>query len=468
MRKSVEILFYSFPLSFIIGNLAVNLYSLLFIVASLFLINKEQLAFRFKNSYWILIIFFLYFFLSTTIQYQDIESLKILLYQDQGPEFFNEKIKDTLLKNNSIFKSLMLVRFLILIFVVDTLFFNKILNLKKFFLFSLCCTSFVSLDVILQYITGSDLFGYKSFGTRNSGPFGDEVIAGAYLQRFSFFSFFSIFAISDKKNLNNPLLISLIIIHAAAMLLAGNKMSMLLFLFGCGLTIMFIKKSRIAMTVGISGFLVIFFLIIKNDSNFKDAYYNFYGNIKHFVGTRYEIRLPNTAQQDTEKIKFMEREKDVPSILRGSGHYYIYHNSILVWQDQPLFGFGLKSFRIKCWENLTDDTMKLRTKNKNQLYLACSTHPHNYYLELLSESGIVGASLLFIFFIILWKDFFHYFIKHNRQTDPEAILLVPIVISIFLQIWPLQSTGSFFSTWNATFFWLTVALLLANNKKRLV
>jgi len=92
MRKSVEILFYSFPLSFIIGNFAVNLYSLLFIVASLFLINKEQLSFRFKNSYWILIIFFLYFFLSTTIQYQDIESLKILLYQDQGPEFFNEKI----------------------------------------------------------------------------------------------------------------------------------------------------------------------------------------------------------------------------------------------------------------------------------------------------------------------------------------------------------------------------------------
>ena len=30
---------------------------------------------------------------------------------------------------------------------------------------------------------------------------------------------------------------------------------------------------------------------------------NFYGNIKHFVGTRHEIRLADTVQQDTEKIK---------------------------------------------------------------------------------------------------------------------------------------------------------------------
>ena len=57
--KLVEVLFYTFPLWFIVGNLAVSLNTLLFIVASLFLIQRKQLGFRFHSSYWFLIAFFL-------------------------------------------------------------------------------------------------------------------------------------------------------------------------------------------------------------------------------------------------------------------------------------------------------------------------------------------------------------------------------------------------------------------------
>ena len=291
------------------------------------------------------------------------------------------------------------------------------------------------------------------------------MIAGGYLQRFSFISFFSLFAIDDKKNLKNLLLIFIIIIHAVAIFFAGNKMPLLLFLFGCGLIILFIKHLRILMSVGIFVFLIIFFLTVKNDINMSNTYTNFYGNAVHLFTKRIEIRLKDTTKKDTEKVEYIENIKGGDSILRGSSHYFFFHNSILVWKERPLFGFGLKSFRIKCWENLTEGTMSLFVKNKNQKYLACSTHPHNYYLEFLSESGIIGTILLLALFIILWKDFFHYFIRYNRRTSLEVGLLVPIIITIFLEIWPVKSTGSFFSTWNATFFWLTVAVLLANKKK---
>ena len=60
--RSVQILFYTFPLWFIVGNVAVSLNTLLFIAASLFLIKKKQLTFRFNNLNWLLIIFFSYFF----------------------------------------------------------------------------------------------------------------------------------------------------------------------------------------------------------------------------------------------------------------------------------------------------------------------------------------------------------------------------------------------------------------------
>ena len=54
----VQILFYTFPLWFIVGNAAVSLNTLLFIVASLFVIQRRQLTVRFNNSYWLLIAFF--------------------------------------------------------------------------------------------------------------------------------------------------------------------------------------------------------------------------------------------------------------------------------------------------------------------------------------------------------------------------------------------------------------------------
>jgi hypothetical protein len=470
MRKITQILFYSFPLSFILGNLIVSGQLLLFIIASLILIYKEKLNIRFKNTYWILILFFLSLIIVTAVHYESINALKLKLYQSPG--LLNEDPNVAAFKDNSIFKSFLQFRFLILIFVVDTLFYNKILNLKKFFLFCLCCTSFVSLDVIMQYFVGFDLFGLKSMGNRNSGPFGDEVIAGGYLQRFSFVSLFSALTIFNEKKFKKPLLILIIIIHAVAVLFAGNKMPLLLFLFGSFLTIIFIKEIRSSMIAGMIGFLIVFFLTIKNDTHMYNVYKNFYGNASNIFTKRVEIKLENEIEEadsgKTEINKNKKTGKSERSILRGSGHYYIFHNSILVWKDQPYFGSGLKSFRVKCWENLTEKSMSLFVKNKNKKYLACSNHPHNYYLELLAETGVFGFGLILIFFTIIMKDSFIYLIKKNKESNMETLLLAPIIISVLLEIWPLKSTGSFFSTWNATFFWLFISMLLAIETKKLV
>ena len=470
MRKITQILFYSFPLSFILGNLIVNSQLLLFIIASLILIYKEKLNIRFKNTYWILILFFLSLIVVAAVHYESINALKLKLYQSPGLLNINPDVSS--IKDNSILKSFLQFRFLILIFVVDTLFYNKILNLKKFFLFCLCCTSFVSLDVIMQYFVGFDLFGLKSMGNRNSGPFGDEVIAGGYLQRFSFVSLFSALTIFNEKKFKKPLLILIIIIHAVAVLFAGNKMPLLLFLFGSFLTIIFIKEIRSSMIAGMIGFLIVFFLTIKNDTHMYNVYKNFYGNASNIFTKRVEIKLENEIEEadsgKTEINKNKKTGKSERSILRGSGHYYIFHNSILVWKDQPYFGSGLKSFRVKCWENLTEKSMSLFVKNKNKKYLACSNHPHNYYLELLAETGVFGFGLILIFFTIIMKDSFIYLIKKNKESNMETLLLAPIIISVLLEIWPLKSTGSFFSTWNATFFWLFISMLLAIETKKLV
>ena len=416
---------------------------MLFIGFSLFLIKREQLTFRFKNSYWLLISFFLYFFLSTTIQFQN-------------PGLLNEAIRNWPLENNPIFKSFVLIRFLILIFVIDTLFFNKILNLKNFFLFSLLCTSFVSFDVIVQHITGFDLFGIKSLGSRNSGPFGDEVIAGSYLQKFSFLSIFCISEIFKNKNFNKPLLIFIIVFHSTAMLLAGNRMPMLLFIFGCVLIIVFIKKLRLVMISSLVIFLGISSVIISNNQDFEKRYiYQILDNLNISKSVLSDKKkLENKKNYSDVGLKNVSEAPKNLNFLRTLGHGRIYRTSITVWKEQPLFGFGLKSFRIKCWKVINVEGS------------ACATHSHNYYLELLSEAGLIGTSVMIIFFLILLKNSFYYLIKYNYVTNSEKYLLMPFIIIFFLEIWPIRSSGSFFTTWNGTLFWLNTAILLAVSTKK--
>ena len=58
----IEILFYILPITFVLGNLILSINFLLCIIFGLIVIRKEQLIWRFKQSYWILIVFFYIYF----------------------------------------------------------------------------------------------------------------------------------------------------------------------------------------------------------------------------------------------------------------------------------------------------------------------------------------------------------------------------------------------------------------------
>ena len=67
---------------------------------------------------------------------------------------------------------------------------KEIIDLKLFFIFSAVASLFVCFDIFYQFLNGKDIFGYVATGRKLSGPFGDELIAGGFVQRFSLFTFF--------------------------------------------------------------------------------------------------------------------------------------------------------------------------------------------------------------------------------------------------------------------------------------
>ena len=88
----------------------------------------------------------------------------------------------------------------------------------------------------------------------------------------------------------------------------------------------------------------------------------------------------------------------------------------------------------------------------------CNTHPHNYYLHLASELGLIGLFLFIaVFSLILLKS-----IKIIvYQTDNTIkTFLAPFLISLIVEIFPLKTTGSFFTSSNATFVFIIVAIIV--------
>ena len=124
--------------------------------------------------------------------------------------------------------------------------------------------------------------------------------------------------------------------------------------------------------------------------------------------------------------------------------------SILMIKEKPFFGHGPKTFRENC---------KL---NKYRVEGACSTHPHNYYLQLLVEAGIIGFVFVFGLFIFICKELvFIFFSRNNKLYTNEYII---ITVLLFINLWPIIPTASFFNNWNSIVLYLPAFYLFIFNK----
>ena len=128
-------------------------------------------------------------------------------------------------------------------------------------------------------------------------------------------------------------------------------------------------------------------------------------------------------------------------------HESHYITALKMFNNNKIFGVGPRLFRVKCNDE------KYYTK------YGCSTHPHNFYFQLLSETGIIGFLFLFIFFIILS----HYLIKIifiQKFRLKESNYKIAIMITIYVSIWPFIPNGNFFNNWLNIILYLPFPFML--------
>ena len=132
-------------------------------------------------------------------------------------------------------------------------------------------------------------------------------------------------------------------------------------------------------------------------------------------------------------------------LSRSEKHKAHYIAAYSIFKDNIVFGAGLKNFR--------NESGKLKYMNNNLKIKYWSTHPHQIHLEFLSETGLVGYIVFCIFFLVsIFNGIKNYFNSKNFYTLSATLF-------IFTTFLPLLPSGSFFTTYTATIFWINYSLL---------
>jgi O-antigen ligase len=393
---------YILPISLVTGPFIPNLIITLICLIGLFLViyNKEWKYF--DNLFFKFLLIFSVYLIITSIINENINFKNIGHYTYLRYGIFSIIIWHILENNSDFFKN-----------------FTKFVLLSVMLLF---------IDSIFQYFNGTNLLGIqKSSYNKISSFFGRDVKLGAYLARIYIFVFIFFYLFLDNKLLNILYFHLINLLFATIILLTGERTSFLIFILNFLLLNFITRESFFNKTIT---FLVVTFTSIIIFVNVKDV----------------KIRFI-----DTTLMQFTQSNKNTFDYnFFSKGHENHYKIAYKMFSDSKFFGQGPNSFRNLC------DKEKFRISANGE---GCSTHPHNIYIQLLGETGLIGFLFLTFTFLYIYYQLLNGLVKiykKNKNFDNRIYFYVPITVYLF----PFMPTGNFFNSWVNIIIYLPMGFLL--------
>lgn len=293
--------------------------------------------------------------------------------------------------------------------------------IQYFFYCIFICFIVLILDGFYQYFSGENILGWKN-SSRTSSFFGEEKILGSYLSRlWPIFFGLSIFLFKQKDKLFF-LFILIFILSEALIFLSGDRSAF----FNINLSAIFVilfsqKLLKLRLFTLLSSIFILIIISFINPTA-KERVFDQTINQMNLGGTIHMFSKQHT-------------------------HHYI--TAYRMFLDNKILGVGVKNFRNFCSDEKYQESQ-----------LSCSTHPHNTYIQILAETGIIGfLFLLTVLFYFCKYVFQHLLLKFKGKyyfTDFEICVLS--VIAIYL--WPFVPTGSIFTNWLSIVMIVNVPFLI--------
>lgn len=434
---------------------------------------KEELLLKRMNSSLALIFGISFFFLNLGISVFYLLSFFLIFYHLLKKITFSDFLKKIILcfflygvvinfyvnysnvNTDFIFKNLLYLKFYLL-FLVLTIFFQDKNLIKKIFYVNFLVIIFLIFDIFFQRITSFDLFGIPIHPyNRATGPYGEELIPGALILYIGFHSFLY-FLISLKfKNKINEFLYFIVLfnLYFFSIYLTGERMNFLVSLLVIALMILILFRHRLKLIIST---FVFFFLILltftfnlevskKYESFTKLVKYTNKLNLNYLKNENLDIEQKEISKNLGNNILQKPLDNKQYDVL--DAHLLHFSVAIEIWKDFKIFGSGIGSFRKICGDY---DHIGSFVKEKS-----CSTHPHNFILELLSETGIFGtAFFIFILFYIIKTTRIN--LIETLKNPEKNIFLVSFFIMFLCMIWPFKTSGRVFSNFYGTMFWYNI------------
>jgi O-antigen ligase len=336
------------------------------------------------------------------------------------------------LKNPDFLRSFFFIRFPLYAFSLYLILDVLDLNLNRIIKSWTVIIIIIILDLFFQFNFGKNFLGYPSIPQdyiyRLGGFLNDELkIANLIIYFFVpiFTYFHQNFFDSSKKKI---LIFTLITVVYIAIFLTGERSNFLTF----------------------NIFIFLYFLL-TNLRKYFITYLIISLSLLLIFTKSFENHLTKRMVTDIYKIyKEQILNNNENGFLYKNNHYFSHYSIALqINKNHRLFGVGMKNFRNFCDNNEFNDKV-----HPDFINLKCSTHPHNFYFEIISELGLIG------FFVILISLFliFYNFLRVSLKKENYFLLGNSLILILFFT--PMLPKGSFFTNWNAMIFWTILGLCL--------